>query len=42
VIHDSGWKVRIRDVHPEFIPPKWIDFSQTPRRNARSLVSASQ
>jgi 5-methylcytosine-specific restriction protein A len=41
VIHDSGWKVRIRDVHPEFIPPKWIDLNQTPRRNARSLVSIS-
>ena len=41
LIHDSGWKVRIRDSLPEFIPPKWVDFSQTPRRNARSLVSAS-
>jgi len=38
VIHDSGWKVRIRDVHPEFIPPKWIDLHQTPRRNARALA----
>ena len=42
VIHDSGWMVRIRDVHPEFIPPKWADPSQTPRRNARALVLASR
>ena len=41
VIHDSGWIVRIRDVHPEFIPPKWADPSQTPRRNARTLAPAS-
>ena len=31
--HDTGWHVRIRDGHPEFIPPKWIDPEQRPRRN---------
>jgi len=40
IIHDSYWAVRIRDGQPEFIPPRWLDFSQTPRRNARTLVSA--
>jgi hypothetical protein len=33
LIHYSGWIVRIRDGLPEFIPPKWIDPEQTPRRN---------
>ncbi|OZM75886.1 HNH endonuclease signature motif containing protein [Pseudonocardia sp. MH-G8] len=33
LIHDSGWVVRIRDGLPEFIPPKWIDPEQKPRRN---------
>ena len=41
IIHDSYWSVRIRDGQPEFIPPRWLDFNQTPRRNARALVSAS-
>src|SRR5690349_2638862 len=33
-IHFTEWIVRIRDGLPEFIPPKWIDRSQTPRRKA--------
>jgi hypothetical protein len=33
LVHYSGWMVRIRDGLPEFIPPKWIDPDQTPRRN---------
>jgi hypothetical protein len=33
LIHHSGWIVRIRDGLPEFIPPKWIDPLQVPRRN---------
>jgi hypothetical protein len=33
LIHHSGWIVRIRDGLPEFIPPKWIDPQQKPRRN---------
>jgi len=30
--HQSGWQAQIRDGTPEFIPPKWIDPSQSPRR----------
>jgi 5-methylcytosine-specific restriction protein A len=41
ILHDSYWSVRIRDGQPEFIPPRWADFSQTPRRNARALISTS-
>jgi Domain of unknown function (DUF222)/HNH endonuclease len=33
-IHSTEWIVRIRDGLPEFIPPKWIDFEQRPRRRA--------
>jgi hypothetical protein len=33
LIHHSEWSVRIRDGLPEFIPPKWIDPRQRPRRN---------
>ena len=33
-IHSTEWVVRIRDGLPEFIPPKWIDAEQTPRRKA--------
>lgn len=32
LIHYSGWIVRIRDGLPEFIPPRWIDPDQAPRR----------
>jgi hypothetical protein len=28
----------MHDGLPEFIPPKWIDYSQTPRRKPRALV----
>ncbi|MDQ3151340.1 MAG: HNH endonuclease [Actinomycetota bacterium] len=28
----SQWTVRIRSGLPEFIPPRWIDFDQAPRR----------
>jgi 5-methylcytosine-specific restriction protein A len=31
-IHQSGWAIRMHRGHPEFIPPKWLDPSQTPRR----------
>jgi hypothetical protein len=31
-VHQSDWEVRMHDGLPEFIPPKWIDYSQTPRR----------
>jgi Domain of unknown function (DUF222)/HNH endonuclease len=33
-MHFSEWVVRIRDGLPEFIPPRWLDESQTPRRKA--------
>jgi hypothetical protein len=33
-IHFTEWIVRIRDGLPEFVPPKWIDPSRTPRRRA--------
>jgi hypothetical protein len=34
VLHASAWQVRIaQDRLPEFIPPKWIDPQQLPRRN---------
>jgi uncharacterized protein DUF222/HNH endonuclease len=36
LIHHSGWIVRIRDGLPEFIPPKWIDPQQKPRRNPQA------
>ncbi|WP_051399931.1 HNH endonuclease signature motif containing protein [Haloechinothrix halophila] len=32
-IHHTDWDVRIRDGVPEFIPPSWLDPSQTPIRN---------
>jgi hypothetical protein len=32
MVHHTDWQVRIRDGLPEFIPPKWIDPEQTPRR----------
>jgi 5-methylcytosine-specific restriction protein A len=28
----SGWVVRIRGGHPEFVPPKWIDRTRAARR----------
>lgn len=38
--HDSGWIVRMRDGLPEFIPPKWIDPGQRPRRKPYSQLVA--
>ncbi|HEY2175541.1 MAG TPA: DUF222 domain-containing protein, partial [Mycobacteriales bacterium] len=32
-IHHHGWQARIVDGLPEFLPPPWIDPTQTPRRN---------
>ena len=31
-IHATDWQVRIRDGLPEFIPPRFIDPDQRPRR----------
>jgi 5-methylcytosine-specific restriction protein A len=33
-IHFTEWIVRIRDGLPEFVPPKFIDPLQEPRRKA--------
>ena len=32
LLHHSDWLVRIRDGRPEFVPPRWIDPEQRPRR----------
>jgi 5-methylcytosine-specific restriction protein A len=35
-IHATGWEVRIgADGLPEFLPPRWLDPQQRPRRHAR-------
>jgi 5-methylcytosine-specific restriction protein A len=39
-VHFSDWAVRIRDGLPEFIPPKWVDHTQTPRRKALPHLTA--
>ena len=36
LVHGSGWEMHMTRGSPEFIPPKWIDPSQTPRRSAVS------
>ena len=33
-IHSTEWIIRIRDGLPEFIPPRWVDPEQRPRRRA--------
>jgi 5-methylcytosine-specific restriction protein A len=33
MLHQSGWTIRIRNPLPEFIPPRWVDITQTPRPN---------
>jgi len=33
-VDSTDWIVRIRDGLPEFIPPRWIDTEQRPRRRA--------
>ncbi|WP_420821830.1 hypothetical protein [Pseudonocardia broussonetiae] len=40
-IHHTDWQVRIRDGPPEFLPPKWIDPHQTPRRKALAHPAAA-
>ena len=32
MLHQSGWRIQICDHLPEFVPPKWADITQTPRR----------
>jgi hypothetical protein len=46
ILHDSYWSVRIRDGQPEFIPPRWADFTKhpaaTPEHSYRLSGSAPQ
>lgn len=35
IVHRAGWSVRIRDGHPEFIPPPFLDPQQRPRLKPR-------
>ena len=41
-IHSTEWIVRIRDGLPEFIPPRWIDPDQRPRRRALPHLAATR
>ena len=41
-IHSTEWIVRIRDGLPEFIPPRWIDPEQLPRRRALPRLAAAR
>jgi len=38
LMHQQEWSVRIRDGLPEFIPPRWIDIDQKPRRKPALFV----
>ena len=40
-IHSTQWIVRIRNGLPEFIPPKWVDVEQRPRRRALPHLTAA-
>jgi 5-methylcytosine-specific restriction protein A len=40
MVHQSDWVIRMNRGHPEFIPPKWLDPSQTPRRQPPRLRAA--
>lgn len=33
MVHQSGWTIQMRNGLPEFIPPTWLDITQTPRTN---------
>jgi len=38
LLHHSDWEIRIaEDGLPEYLPPRWMDFNRTPRRNTRFL-----
>ncbi|MDN5855007.1 MAG: HNH endonuclease [Actinomycetia bacterium] len=39
-VHHTEWTVRIRDGLPEFVPPKWIDPRQVPRRKVHPHLAA--
>jgi hypothetical protein len=36
----GGWRLEWRDGVPWFIPPRWVDSSQTPRRGGRPRLAA--
>lgn len=40
LLHHSQWVVRIRDGLPEFIPPRWVDKDQVPRRKPLAHLAA--
>jgi HNH endonuclease/Domain of unknown function (DUF222) len=40
MVHRSDWVIRIRDGFAEFIPSKWVDYTQTARRKPRTLALA--
>ncbi|RIJ67802.1 HNH endonuclease [Nakamurella silvestris] len=36
LLHHGDWEIRIADDGiPEYLPPRWMDFHRTPRRNTR-------
>jgi len=37
-VHRDGWNIQMIDDNPRFIPPAWIDTTQTPRQNSRYRV----
>ena len=39
-IHKNQWRIVMMNGHPEFIPPRWLDPTQTPLRNALHDVGA--
>ncbi|SDR16600.1 protein of unknown function [Arthrobacter crystallopoietes] len=41
LLHDENWKIDIRDGIPWFIPPRYIDPDQKPRRNRYRLAGIS-
>lgn len=38
MIHETGWKIQMRNGHPEFIPPKWIDINAADLRASGLLL----
>ncbi len=40
LLHHSEWVVRIRGGLPEFVPPRWVDADQVPRRKPLTHLAA--
>jgi 5-methylcytosine-specific restriction protein A len=38
IVHGTGWQVRIRDGHPEFIPPQFLDPHRRIRRRPQLIA----